>query len=432
MESLSLTLAGLPLRRATDEVVATRATEGDPAAFGELYRRYRPRVVALCVSRLGDSHGAEDAAQEAFSRVLRAAPQAIENAQAWLFTIAGNVCRDTQRKASNGELPSDAPDLGADLPTPDSATEVMRRETARVVFLALRRLPARSRTALMLREFHGMSSAEIAESMGISKGAVDPLVSRARDAFGTAYAEVGHFPARCRENVERIYRELGTGLESAEASELRAHIETCARCRAEHQRAHSPRYQRALIPFLVPGVAKLGILGRALHTAASSPGVMRGVPLAPVATAAVLGVALIAPLAVNQGLTHRVDVPAPSLRRLEAVAPRAFAPAARTAALGSAASASRRGDAAAEGSRHHAASSDLCQPDYRAHATDHAGAQHAGSHDAGTHDATTGDAPAAGTAPETHTGGTGTQGGGTHDAGTHDAGLSTADPAHTE
>ena len=337
MESLSLIAGGLAARRLSDEAVATRAVAGDRAAFGELYRRYRKRIASFCASRLGDPQRAEDAAQETFVRVLRAAPQPIRNAQGWLFTIAGNVCKDVQRGASNAEMPVEDTGLGADLPTPDSATELMRRETARIVFLALRRLPTRSRTALMLREFHGMSTAEIAESMGISKSAVDPLVSRSRDAFGVAYAEVGHFPSRCRENVERIYRDLGTGLEPGDRAELRAHLEACPRCKAEHNRAHSPRYQHALLPFLVPGVAKLGILGRAMQVAANSPGVLHGVPLGGIATATVLGVALMAPVATDYQISHRVARAVRSTSSLQSVSAGGLDMQRRTAGLGSAA-----------------------------------------------------------------------------------------------
>jgi RNA polymerase sigma-70 factor (ECF subfamily) len=409
MESFSVIVGGFTARRLSDEAVATRALAGDTGAFGELYRRFRRPISSLCVSRLGDVERAEDATQETFVRVLRAAPQVVENAQAWLFTIAGNVCKDMLRRASNAEIPSDPAEPGADIPTPDSASELMRRETARLVFLALRRLPTRSRTALVLREFHGMSSAEIAESMGISKSAVDPLVSRARDAFGAAYAEVGAFPDRCRTNVERIYRDLGTGLEQAERAELDAHLATCPRCRAEHRRANSPRFQHSLLPFIVPGVAKLGVFGRALQTAASSPGVLRGLPIGGVVTAIALGGVLLAPSALDYQVAHKIDRAVGTLAPLPAAGARAFAPATRVPSAGAPGAAS---DAVRGGRSHDSRMTDhgsvLCTTTYRARAERHSVGHDSTADSGGHHAAATSTAAhdAGGTTPGTHDAGT--------------------------
>lgn len=303
MQSVSLAASAFRLRRLSDPVVATRALDGDPSAFSELHRRYKRRVTAVCSRNLSGSSHTEDAVQETFLRVLRAAPQQIENVDAWLLTIARNVCLDLLRKRSNSEQATNVDDVDFQnsLPVADSATDLLRRENARQVFLALRRLPTKYRTALSLREFHGMTSAEIAEAMSLSPGAVDPMVSRARDAFGAAYAEVSGFPDACRVTVERVYRDMGSGIDDGERAQAIAHVAKCPRCRAEYKRARSPRYMQGLLPFLVAKMPNLGVLADALTRSAEAPSVMQSVPLlAATAVATLSTAAVLSPIAIRE------------------------------------------------------------------------------------------------------------------------------------
>lgn len=262
---ISTTLATLKTRRISDEACLTSSLAGDPIAFSEFYRRYHARIRGFLLAKLMDPHAAEDATQEVFLRVLRTGEADIRDARAWLFTVATNVAADIARRRSTRpaetELATDSP---AGLPTGrDSASEILDRETARSVFTALRRLVPRQRTALILRELHGQSSADIAEALDTTVGNADVLVSRARDAFGIAYAEVSSLPHACREAVTTIYREMGTGITSSETASLRAHTDACPRCAAEYRRAHSKRYLPSLLPFLVPDVAKSDLIARA-------------------------------------------------------------------------------------------------------------------------------------------------------------------------
>ncbi len=262
---LSATVAVFRNRRATDESVLADALRGDPIAFSEFYRRYHTRIQGYCLARLRDATAADDATQEVFLRVLRAEDSGVRNPKSWLFAIAGNVIADTYRRtASRPDVTHMADEHSLDISTGrDSAAEVIDRETARNVFTALRRLVPRQRTALILRELHGQSSADIAEALDTTVGNTDVLVSRARDAFGDAYAEVSELPRLCRESVAAIYREGGTGISTAEKAALDAHLGVCPRCTAEYRRAHSKRYLPSLVPFLVPDAVQADILARA-------------------------------------------------------------------------------------------------------------------------------------------------------------------------
>jgi RNA polymerase sigma-70 factor (ECF subfamily) len=136
-----------------------------PTSSAELAERYRPELLAYLVRLLGDAHEAEDACQEALLRAHRAfarlAPDS--NSRAWLYRIATNTALDAvRRRARHAARTADA-DLDG---LPAAAVSADERERLRAVARAVEALPPRQRGALMLRQFHGLTYAEIAASVG--------------------------------------------------------------------------------------------------------------------------------------------------------------------------------------------------------------------------------------------------------------------------
>ena len=306
MATGELTLRRAVARRMSDEDALNCAIQGDPVAFAEFYRRYRHLTYGYCLARLRNAEAAADATQEVFLRVLRThSADDVRNARAWLFRVSANVVVDVTRSARQDVLvaqPEDCCPAGPALTSPDSADQAISREDARLIFLGLRRLSPRYRTALILREFHGMSSAEMGQALDLKPGAVDTLVSRARDAFGRVYAESADFPFECRESIEAIYQDLGSGLTPARRARLEAHLQGCPRCREERRRATDPRRLRMLWPLIAPASRFVrGPFARALGIAGASPDVLwASAPrfaesLAAVALVAALVVAPLAP-----------------------------------------------------------------------------------------------------------------------------------------
>jgi len=276
MNNATHILGAFAARRLGDASLFERAVRGDAAAFSEVYRRYEKRIYGFCLARSLDREAAADATQEVFMRLLKASPGSVDHPRAWLFAVARNVVIDAIRKRARlretGEVDEGSPAWVA-MTAADTADEVVDRADADAAFLGLRRMRARYRTALILREIHGQSSADIAEAMGVaSSGAVDTLLSRARDAFGVAYAAVLELPQGCRRNVELMYRARGTGITSVEATALQEHLASCERCRREDARAGDSKRLSALLPLLVPaGGAAHGLLGRAALASRSLP-----------------------------------------------------------------------------------------------------------------------------------------------------------------
>lgn len=313
----TLTLRRVGLRRRSDDDVFSLALDGDPVAFSEVYRRYHKRIYGYCVASLMDPEAAADATQEVFIRFLNAPREGIERPRAWLFGVARNVTTDILRKRAHTPVAAeaDAIEAAVDTSAPDAADEFFGREDARNVFIALRRLRPRYRTALILRELHHQSSADMADAFETTPGAVDTLVSRARDAFGRAYGEVAELPSDCREAVAAIYKRKGTGLDASEESRLESHLVVCTRCRTEAKRASRLDGLSALLPFLVP-MKKFGLslFERAALSLRSSPDLAaklgyvippeRVAPATKVA-AGVLALALVATVSVGTVASHR-------------------------------------------------------------------------------------------------------------------------------
>jgi RNA polymerase sigma factor (sigma-70 family) len=146
-----------------------------------LYENYGQRVFTFCYSRLRNREEAQDAAQTTFIYVLRSLQRGVvpEFELAWLLKIAFNVCRGTRR--SSGRLTAvtqeveDIDELAAPQAAGYEGSE--RLEALRD---GLAHLPERQRRGILLREWQGLSYAEIADELGLSVGAVETLLFRAR------------------------------------------------------------------------------------------------------------------------------------------------------------------------------------------------------------------------------------------------------------
>jgi RNA polymerase sigma-70 factor (ECF subfamily) len=173
--------AGLPAdrQRESDEVLIRQARRGDREAFGRLVYRYREGAVDVVYRMCGDSHLAEDAAQDAFVRAWDALPRYRHRGtfKAWLYRIALNCARDAlRRRRPTADV--DALPLRSHAPGPER--QLLRRERAALVQKAVLRLPEASRAALVLREYQGLSYREIAEALDLPMGTVMSRLHYAR------------------------------------------------------------------------------------------------------------------------------------------------------------------------------------------------------------------------------------------------------------
>jgi RNA polymerase sigma-70 factor (ECF subfamily) len=164
-----------------------RARGGDQGAFARLVERHEHMVLRTALRLLGRMDLAQDAAQEAFLRMHRYLDR-FDEAQdlgPWLYRVTVNACHDVARSGSKqrlvalDEMPEASDPAGRFGPMEIEAT-VLQAEQQRLVKEALRILPEKERTALVLRDIEGLPTGEVARILGSSEGTVRSQVSTAR------------------------------------------------------------------------------------------------------------------------------------------------------------------------------------------------------------------------------------------------------------
>lgn len=163
-----------PFMTLTDEDLVTRSRGGDLESFNQLILRWERPIFALAYRVIGREEDARDVCQETFLRAFRALPGFKGQAKfsSWVYRIALNLCRDwmrRQRRTPTVQMPegADPEELAAQGGPAESIEDlVARRELSAVVAEAMALLPEEQRTAIILKEYHGMTFQEIAELQG--------------------------------------------------------------------------------------------------------------------------------------------------------------------------------------------------------------------------------------------------------------------------
>lgn len=179
--------------RRTDQLLVARAREGDNRAFDMLVLKYQQKVAGLISRYIRDSSEIMDVTQEAFLKAYRALPgfRGESAFYTWLYRIAINTVKNhlvaQGRRPPGDDVEADVAEgmeMGSrlrDVGTPESY--LLTDEIAQAVQQALDDLPDDLRTAIVLREFEGMSYEEIATTMECPIGTVRSRIFRAREAI---------------------------------------------------------------------------------------------------------------------------------------------------------------------------------------------------------------------------------------------------------
>jgi RNA polymerase sigma-70 factor (ECF subfamily) len=161
---------------------SARTAADTPALLvARLYERHHRMVRAVCQLILRNPVEAEDAAQQTFLSALGSLVGGTvpRNSAAWLATIARREC--WARSAQRQRQPLHLEDYEEAQPESDSALdEAMRNADFAALWTAIDRLPRQQRAAFLLREFSGLSYAEVAEALGVTESAIESLIFRAR------------------------------------------------------------------------------------------------------------------------------------------------------------------------------------------------------------------------------------------------------------
>jgi len=176
----------------TDEALAARTAAGDNRAFREIVRRHGGRLRALAHRFTGGTAEADDVVQETFLSYWRTAGRWQPGGPplgAYLTRIAVNraIDGDRRRKVRRFFGLEDAVEI-AD-PAPAADMQLAGRRELKAVMHDVAGLPARQRAAILLAADGEQSNADVAVAMGLSLGAVEQLLVRARRTLRMRLAE---------------------------------------------------------------------------------------------------------------------------------------------------------------------------------------------------------------------------------------------------
>jgi RNA polymerase sigma-70 factor, ECF subfamily len=167
-----------------DLEIIRRVRGGDRAAFRGVVERYQGPLYSFILRMVRRPTVAEELVQETFVRAFRAAPryEPTASVSTWLFHIAARLAMNEAARAHHlHEIARDAPEVPADAPGPLELLEA--KEVSRTIEEALAQLPPQQRAAVVLARFEDMPYREIGEVLGVSEGAVDGLLQRARQTL---------------------------------------------------------------------------------------------------------------------------------------------------------------------------------------------------------------------------------------------------------
>ena len=180
----------------SDRELVERFNAGDRPAFDELVDRYSGRAYQIAFGILGNRQDAEEVAQDAFVRVLRALPKFRGDSEftTWLYRITVNLARNKFRwnrsRGSQKNVSIDEPvegrevnSNGIELPAPrmNPEEEAMMQELETNVAAAIENLPPLYREPLVMRNVEEMSYEAIASLLGCRLGTVKSRIARGRE-----------------------------------------------------------------------------------------------------------------------------------------------------------------------------------------------------------------------------------------------------------
>jgi RNA polymerase sigma-70 factor (ECF subfamily) len=167
-------------------------SDGDVAAFEELYGRYRGPLYRYLLRQCGNPDAAQDLYQETWARIIRARADYRPTGKfaAWLFQVARSALADRARQARRrpGDTWYESVDdrqLADDRPGPESDRAL--DEAAARLRVALEELPPEQRDAFLLHQESGLTLEEIGRLAGVGR---ETIKSRLRYAVARLRARL--------------------------------------------------------------------------------------------------------------------------------------------------------------------------------------------------------------------------------------------------
>ncbi|MGE5371718.1 MAG: RNA polymerase sigma factor [Solirubrobacterales bacterium] len=160
-----------------DEDVVRLILQGDTELYAEILRRYRTKVAGMVYHMTGSHADTEDIAQDVFIAAYKNLKvfEYRSRFSTWLYRITVNKCRDWQRRQQT-RSPARLIEIWRDRASPPAERVAERAE----VRDAVRELPEKYRTVIILYYFHDLPCQEIAETLDIPRKTIETQLARGR------------------------------------------------------------------------------------------------------------------------------------------------------------------------------------------------------------------------------------------------------------
>lgn len=177
-----------------DAELVRRIRAGQTALFELVMRRYNQRLFRVLRAVLRDDAEAEDVLQESYVRAYAHLGQLEkpERLASWLTHIAVHEAKARIRRRARVVDLKEVTLRAVRSDAVDPEQETLGKQLQRVLALALDGLPIGYRTVFALRDLEGLSTAQVAQSLGLTEQAVKMRLHRARAALRAGlYDQVG-------------------------------------------------------------------------------------------------------------------------------------------------------------------------------------------------------------------------------------------------
>lgn len=170
-----------------DADIVRRCLDGDVSLFEVLIKRYERMVFAFALRKISDPGVAQDLSQETFLIAYENLSRLKDRSRfkSWLMGITANLVRDHYKRRKLAGLPDT---FEGEFVGIDPLQSVEQNERHEMLFKAMSRLSERYRAVLVKRYIEGAEYGDIAHELGLSIGAVEVCMHRARKALAAALA----------------------------------------------------------------------------------------------------------------------------------------------------------------------------------------------------------------------------------------------------
>jgi RNA polymerase sigma-70 factor (ECF subfamily) len=181
----------------------SRCQQGDQKALKEIFEKYHKKVYRIAYGVVRQREEALDVVQEVFIKLFRSIKnfKGRSHFYTYLYRMVMNTAIDHKRKAAKQFMssldeegsfePSDEPERG-----PEKL--LLQKELEERVKLAMDKLPAEQKAALIFRDVEGLSYQEMAEAMGCSIGTVMSRLHYGRKRMQESLKDYVKLPGQSR------------------------------------------------------------------------------------------------------------------------------------------------------------------------------------------------------------------------------------------